>query len=65
MVPTVEELEIPEIVDFFKKMKENEIESKKEHAEVEEQHELPDLSFLKKLATKKRKKMTESVKLSR
>ena len=68
MFPTVEELEMAEIADFFKKKmdkrKEKEVESDKEQAEVAEQHELPDLSFLKKLATEKKKKRADSVRLS-
>ena len=68
MFLTIEEFEMPEIADFFKKKKEKrkekEVETEKEEAEVEEQHELPDLSFLKKLATEKIKKRAESVRLS-
>ena len=67
MFPIVEELEMPEIADFFKekndKRKEKEVESKKEQVEVAEQHKLPDLSFLKKLTTEKRKKRADSVRL--
>ena len=69
MFPTIEELEMPDIVDFFKKKKdkrkEKDVESEKEQAEVAEQHELLDLSFLKKLAIEKRKKRADSIKLSR
>ena len=67
MFPTIEEFEMPKIAKFFKKkkekMKDKEVEIEKEEAEVEEQYELPDLSFLKQ-ATKKIKKMAESVRLS-
>ena len=67
MFPTIKEFEMSEITDFFKKKKEKrsekEVETDKEEVEVEKQHELPDLTFLKKLATEKIKKRAESIRL--